>query len=146
MHKQKAFHYLERAECFLKLMKLGRNQEIIEDYLGEKMIDYGAGAALLAVHSGISAADAILVHLTGERSTAQDHKMAVEALKKACSKNRFDIKGITHFSWLVSKKDLFAYGDMRVEVSAIQLAHDHAERFLAWLYHTIPGLNAEDRP
>lgn len=91
MHKQKAFHYLERAECFLKLMKLGRNQEIIEDYLGEKMIDYGAGAALLAVHSGISAADAILVHLTGERSTAQDHKMAVEALKKACSKTHLTL-------------------------------------------------------
>jgi hypothetical protein len=140
MDKLKAFHYRDRAESFMRLMRLGNNSEIIEDYLGERRTDYEDGTALLAVHASIALADAALVLLTGERSTAQNHAEAVSSLRKACSKAHVEIDGIRHFQWLVSHKDEFAYGDRRVKSELVAAARDRADKFAAWLYRTFPAL------
>jgi hypothetical protein len=136
----KARHYRNRAECFRRAMHLVSD----EGLLGAELEACIGAAALLAVHSAISFADALLVLKTGDRSTAQDHKEGVAKLRRLCSELRRDPSGIGHLSKLIASKDHFAYGDQRVTSAEIQSAIDQVDRFANWVYRIFPELAAGD--
>src|SRR5205085_1861607 len=104
-------------ESFLRLMHLGADREIVEDWRNEKLGDYEDATALLAVHAAIAFSDAALIWLTGERSKGQDHRQAAPTLRSACGRHQRKTDGIRHFEWLIARKDSFAYGEQRVSSS-----------------------------
>lgn len=138
-----ALHYRDRAESFIRLMKVGLDREMIEEWFESSLDAYESAVALLAVHSAISFADGALVSLTGERSTAQNHHEAARRLGRACGEARRDQGGIRHFTWLVDRKDDFAYAERRLSAGQASLAALHAERFQSWFYNTFPEMLPE---
>ncbi len=125
--KSKASHYRARGEKFIKGIK----------HLAEKdLAEIGDAVALLAVHSAISFADAVLVHYGGERSSG-DHKAVITALNKLCADRGVRTDGSKHLKWLVARKDDIAYGDRRLDVNSdVKKARDEAEKFRQWIYAT----------
>jgi len=93
---------------------------------------YASAAVLLAVHSAISYSDAIVVGLGGPRPRGENHREAVIALKRTCSKVGMDHRGITHFERLLSAKTDISYGDKRVDDERVTALCIAAERFEAW--------------
>ncbi|MGA7078793.1 MAG: hypothetical protein ACLPZJ_12770 [Terriglobales bacterium] len=103
--------------------------------------DYAEAVPLLAVHSAISLADAILVGLTGERGSDRNHRETVGALQQLCASKRKTRDGLTHLSWLLENKTELIYGDTRLDPDTqIKSATLHAERFVAWAYKTFPEI------
>jgi hypothetical protein len=123
--------FRDRADCFFKTM-----QYCAEDK-ANAISPLWNSVGLLAVHSAIALADAIMVGMTGKRVTAEDHKSAPETLAKLCKKRGWDASGIRHFRSLVSRKSDFAYGDKRIESYELEQALLHAQRFQAWAYRTM---------
>jgi hypothetical protein len=111
----------------MRLMRLGANQEVVVQWLMDRMAAYEYGVALLAVHAGIAFSDAVLIRLTGKRSTAQNHEQAIPTLKKECGRHRKNAEGIPHFEWLVKQKDYFAYGERRLRSEDVVAASVHVE-------------------
>jgi hypothetical protein len=68
--KQRMPHHRERANEFFPTMKLIQDEN-----------HYAEAVPLLAVHSPISLADAILVGLTGETGNDKNHSETVEAMQ-----------------------------------------------------------------
>lgn len=93
---------------------------------------YAAAAALLAVHSAISYSDALLIGLGGARPRSENHREAVAALKRACTKAKIDQGGIKHFRGLVSAKTDISYGEKYVDDERVEALCITAERFRAW--------------
>lgn len=128
--KDRMPHHRERAEKFFLTMKL------IQDDKG-----YAEAVPLLAVHSAISLADAILVGLAGERGSDRNHRETVEALQQLCTSKKRSCDGLKHLSWLLANKTELIYGDNRLDPDAqIKSATLHAERFAAWAYPTFPEI------
>jgi hypothetical protein len=116
-------HYRKKADQFFEGMSL----------LSQGMETYGAGAALLAVHSAISLNDAILA-ASGQRAKADDHRVAIEMLKKLCARHGIEQAGIPHFQWLIARKTDIAYGANRISEKELQLSIAKAQRFATWAY------------
>jgi len=126
----KMLHHRNRAESFFDTMRF------IEDDISV----YGSAVTLLAVHSAISLADAVLSGYTGQRSKAENHRAASTPLKELCRKNKVPADGISHFEWLLERKTDFAYGDRAIALDDIKQAALKAERFHSWIYKTFPEL------
>jgi hypothetical protein len=114
--------YYRRAAQFAEAMKLCQDD----------LPAYGSAAALLAVHSSISYSDAVLIGLGVTRPQGENHREAVAALKRACSKSELDQKGIKHFQSLISAKTDISYGEKRVEQERLEALCVAAERFQVW--------------
>ena len=138
-----ALHYRNRAEAFLRAVKLCRNSEVL-DLLEQEPRRYLPAAALLAVHAAISFCDAVLVLKTGQQSTAQNHQEASDRLSTTCRTLRLDESGVRHFAWLVSKKDSIAYGDRRMPETDLLLSVDKVEKFTRWVYSNFADLAPEE--
>lgn len=93
---------------------------------------YAAAAALLAVHSAISYSDALLIGLSGMRPRGDNHREAVTALKRACTKAKIDQAGIKHLEGLVSAKTDISYGEKSVDHQRVEALCITAERFQVW--------------
>jgi hypothetical protein len=129
--RQQAGCHRDRAESFRAGMNL----------LADDLSSYGNAVALLAVHTAISIADAVLVACTGERSNERDHRSVLRPLRALCGFRRKDQAGIKHFAWLISQKTDFAYGDRRLNLeNDVKLARVKAERFIAWAYLSFPEI------
>ncbi|MGA8876259.1 MAG: hypothetical protein WB555_12050 [Candidatus Korobacteraceae bacterium] len=100
--------------------------------LADDMNAFDAAVALLAVHCAISLNDAVQIAVTGKRSRYENHSQTLEGLKRVCSVNKVDGKGISHLTWLLTNKTAISYGDKRF--AGAMLARDKAERFQAWAY------------
>ncbi len=115
--------YYHRATQLADAMKLCR----------EDLPSYASAAALLAVHSAISYSDALLIGLGGTRPRGENHREAVTALKRACTKAKIDQIGIKHFQSLVSAKTDISYGERRVDDERVEALCITAERFQVWV-------------
>jgi hypothetical protein len=93
---------------------------------------YASAAALLAVHSAISYSDAVLIGLGGTRPQGENHREAVTALRRACTRAKIDQHGITHYQKLVSTKTDISYGEKRVDDGRVEALCITAERFRVW--------------
>ncbi len=128
--KERMPHHRERADKFFRTMKLIQDEN-----------DYAEAVPLLAVHSAISLADAILVGLTGERGSDRNHKETVEAMQQLCASKKRNGEGLKHLAWLLGNKTELIYGDKRLDSDThIKSAGLHAERFTAWAYSTFPEI------
>lgn len=126
-------HYRDRAEAFFQSAQL----------LGLDAI-YGPAVGLLAVHSGIALADAVLVAEEGMRSREEDHAAAPRALEKLCAARRFDDAGVKHLRELVGKKSRFSYGEDQIRDEEFRSAKLKMEQFFKWVYGTFPALARAD--
>lgn len=118
-------HHRSRSEDFLQAMRV----------LAVDLEAHGNAVALLAVHAAISLGDAVMLACTGRRSKDQDHRAAVDALRRLCALRRIDTDGLNHLSWLVARKTHFAYGDKRLDPNEdVRRARLNVERFTAWAY------------
>ena len=125
LDKHVMLHHRARSDTFLHAMQL----------LSLDVNEYGNAVALLAVHTVISLADAILIGCTGKRGNEQDHLAAIGALSRLCGERRINRDGIGHYRWLLEKKTPFSYGDRRLDPDKdITSARSKAERFTAWAY------------
>ncbi|MGA2569803.1 MAG: hypothetical protein ABSF23_04725 [Terracidiphilus sp.] len=114
--------YYRRATQLADAMKLCR----------DGLSTYASAAALLAVHSAISYSDALLTGFGGVRPRGENHREAVTALKRACTKAKTDQHGIGHFQKLLSVKTDVSYGEKRVDDERVEALCITAERFQAW--------------
>jgi hypothetical protein len=93
---------------------------------------YASAAALLAVHSAISYSDALLIGLGSTRPRGENHREAVTALKRACTRAKIDRQGVGHFQKLLSVKTDVSYGEKRVDDERAAALCVIAERFRVW--------------
>jgi hypothetical protein len=103
--------------------------------------EYASAIPLLAVHAGISIADALLVFQRGKRGSDPNHQESVRELNILCSEIHVDNAGVSHYTWLVENKTDLVYDDRRTDYEQhIKKAALQAERFVRWVYKTFPGL------
>ena len=114
--------YYRRATQLADAMKLCRDD----------LSAYASAAALLAVHSAISYSDALLIGFGGVRPRGENHREAVTALKRACTKARVDQQGIGHFQKLLSVKTDVSYGEKRFDDERVEALCNTADRFRVW--------------
>lgn len=94
-------------------------------------------AGLSAIHSGISAADAVCSYHGGVRSAGQDHRVAADLLVTTMGESSRD--AARHLQRLVAKKNLVEYEQRRlIQSEAEDLVH-HARRFLVWAEMQLPS-------
>jgi len=114
--------YYRRATQLADAMKLCR----------DGLSTYASAAALLAVHSAISYSDALLIGLGDARPHGENHREAIIALKRACTRAKIDQQGIGHFQKLLSAKTDVSYGERRVDDEKVEALCITAERFRVW--------------
>lgn len=131
--KDRMPHHRDRADAFFRTMQLIADDEQFRD-----------AVPLLAVHTSISLADAVLIGCTGQRANDVNHRETLKALQKLCTSKRCDPDGVTHLTWLISRKTEFAYGDRRLDRADINSARLHAERFVSWAYSNFPEIAREN--
>jgi hypothetical protein len=119
--------YYRRATQLADAMRLCRDD----------LAAYSSAAALLAVHSAISYSDALMIGFSGIRPRGEDHRMAIGALKRACTKAKVDQHGIRHFQNLLGAKTDISYGEKRVDDETVEALCIAAERFQAWAEQTL---------
>ncbi|MHB1055744.1 MAG: HEPN domain-containing protein [Thermoleophilia bacterium] len=116
--------YLAKAEQFLSTM---------EQAIQEKQWD---SAGLQAVHSVISASDALLAFYGGVRSTEPDHRQIAGLLQDILGKEA--APAIRHISRVIAKKNMVEYEQRRLtEKEACEMA-EHARRFFTWAKGMLP--------
>ncbi len=94
-------------------------------------------AALLAIHSAISYADALRYGLGDDRLSSGSHGDAAGTLRKLCvAKGLPDLTGIAHLEYLLSKKTPVSYGSQRIPEGQIDVMLLRAERFARWAVTT----------
>lgn len=94
-------------------------------------------AGLEAVHSAISANDALLVYFHGIRSISQKHEDAVNLLISLIDKDGVK-EAAAHLRRLIAKKNLIAYESVLFKRNDAEDAAKHAERFFNWVKNQIP--------
>ncbi len=93
-------------------------------------------AGLQAVHTVISASDAVIVYYGGVRSIEPDHREVVGLLH--------DIVGDTataasrHVSRVIAKKNLVEYEGRSITQTDAKEMVEHAKRFLEWVVENLP--------
>jgi hypothetical protein len=93
-------------------------------------------AGLQAVHTVISASDAVIVYYGGVRSAELDHREVVGLLH--------DIMGESasaagrHVSRVIAKKNLLEYEGRLIAQSEARDMVEHARRFLDWVNEMLP--------
>lgn len=95
-------HFLERADSFFHAaFDLDQLNELEEGRFGQAI-------GLLAVHSTIALADAVLMAAAeGSTATGENHTEAARRLRKWCSARGIEGQGLRHFEWLLGKKNHF---------------------------------------
>jgi uncharacterized protein (UPF0332 family) len=86
-------------------------------------------AGLGAVHSVISAADALLAAYGGIRSIEPDHRMAIRLLEETLGRDAIS-SARRHISFVIAKKNVIEYEQRRMTEQEGRSIVQHAERFL----------------
>jgi hypothetical protein len=100
----------------------------------------GPAIGLLAVHSCIALADALLVALEGTRTASENHAEAARRLHAWCAAKGLVESGIKHFEWRLGRKTHFSYDERIVREEELQLAKVKMDQFLLWGLRTFPAV------
>jgi hypothetical protein len=126
--KDRAILFRDRAEQFMLAMN-----EMMELH-DEDLASILSAIGLLAVHSAISLADAVLVHHVGQRSDG-DHARAAAELKALSAGRRIkDQSGIQTLKGLLGEKNEFAYNAKYLTTQDAKSAFDQARSFATWTF------------
>jgi len=113
--------------------------------------DYSNSSALLAIHCAISYSDALRIGLGDDRVSADDHQNAGDALQRLLLAKRLQNQtGLKHLQYLLSRKNLVAYGSERLNSNEIEALINKANRFQRWAHQVarqfkIEGWTHDDR-
>ena len=92
---------------------------------------------LNAIHTGISANDALLTFHFGLRSISPKHDDAVKLLISMMNRDDTEIKA-KHLRRLISVKNLVEYDGRLLSRREAESLAKHAERFLVWVRSLLP--------
>jgi HEPN domain-containing protein len=123
--KEEYKKFLKKADEFYEMMQ--------QSLMKEKW----NAAGLNAIHSGISANDALLTFHFGLRSISPKHDDAVKLLISMMKRDDVDIKA-KHLRRLISAKNLVEYDGRLLSRSEAESLAKHAERFLEWVRTLLP--------
>lgn len=107
--------------------KAGQFAESMRSSLEKRRWD---AAGLGAVHTVISAADALLAAYGGIRSAEPDHRLAIRLLEDTLG--RAVAPQIRHISFVIAKKNVVEYEQRRLTEKEARSIVQHAERFLGF--------------
>lgn len=93
-------------------------------------------AGLQAVHTVISASDAVIVYYGGVRSAEVDHREVVGLLQDIIGKDA-SASG-RHVSMVIAKKNLVEYEERLITQTEARDMTEHAKRFLEWVIGILP--------
>ena len=93
---------------------------------------------LNAVHSAISANDAITVYLKRARSASEKHSDAVDLLLSAFNNEEEAREFSSHLLWLLNRKNLVEYESRLFYKKEAEDSLKHAERFFVWIKSKLP--------
>jgi HEPN domain-containing protein len=93
-------------------------------------------AGLQAVHSVISASDAVIVYYGGVRSAALDHREVVGLLHDIIGESAATAG--RHVSRVIAKKNLVEYEGRSITQAEAREMAEHAQRFLEWVTGMLP--------
>lgn len=93
---------------------------------------------LNAVHSAISANDAITVYLKKVRSASEKHSDAVDLLLIVFNNEKGAREYSSHLLWLLNRKNLVEYEARLFYKKEAEDSIKHAERFLRWVKNHLP--------
>ena len=94
-------------------------------------------AGLNAIHTGISAADALLVFFHGMRSTSPKHDDIIKLLTSSIAHQEMKPNS-SHLRNLVSMKNVIEYEVRLINRQEALLLSKHATRFLEWVKSLLP--------
>ena len=123
--KEEYRKFLKKEEEFFEMMR--------QSLLKEKW----NAAGLNAIHTGISANDALLTFHFGLRSISPKHDDAVKLLISMMKWEDTEKKA-KHLRRLISAKNLVEYDGRLLSRSEAESLAKHAERFLAWVKSLLP--------
>lgn len=93
-------------------------------------------AGLQAVHTVISASDAVIVYYGGVRSAEIDHREVVGLLQEIMGEAASTAG--RHVSTVIAKKNLVEYEDRLITQTEARDMVEHAKRFLVWVAGMLP--------
>lgn len=93
-------------------------------------------AGLQAVHTVISASDAVIVYYGGMRSAELDHREVVRLLQGIIGQGA-ETAG-RHVSRVIAKKNLIEYEERLITQTEAREMVEHAKRFLEWVIGMLP--------
>lgn len=117
--------FLRKADEFYEMMRVSLVKE-----------KWNA-AGLNAIHTGISANDALLTFHFGLRSISPKHDDAVKLLISMIKRDDTEIKA-KHLRHLISVKNLVEYDGRLLSRNEAESLAKHTERFLIWVKSLLP--------
>jgi uncharacterized protein (UPF0332 family) len=123
--KEEYKKFLKKADEFFEIMQQSLKNE-----------KWNA-AGLNAIHTGISANDALLTFHFGLRSISPKHDDAVKLLISMMNRDDTEIKA-KHLRRLISVKNLVEYDGRLLSGREAESLAKHAERFLVWVRSLLP--------
>jgi uncharacterized protein (UPF0332 family) len=123
--KEEYKKFLKKAEEFFEMMQQSLTKEMWN------------ATGLNAIHTGISANDALLTFHFGLRSISPKHDDAVKLLISMMKRDDTENKA-KHLRRLISVKNLVEYDGRLLSGSEAESLAKHAERFLVWVKSLLP--------
>ncbi|MBI5043346.1 MAG: HEPN domain-containing protein [Nitrospirae bacterium] len=96
-------------------------------------------AGLQAVHTVISASDAVIVYYGGVRSAELDHREVVRLLQDIIGEGA--AAAGRHVSRVIAKKNIVEYEERLIARTEAMDMVEHAKRFLEWVSGVLPKTN-----
>jgi hypothetical protein len=93
---------------------------------------YANAAGVLFVHAAIAYADAVSIHLLGQKSSAQDHQEVVQLLSEAAARQKDRDRAVGHLVRLIAEKNRVSYTGDSFRMHEVEALESHARRFQDW--------------
>lgn len=119
--------FLKKADEFCEMMRQSLNKK-----------KWNA-AGLNAIHTGISANDAVLTFYFGLRSISPKHDDAVKLLISMMNRKDTETKA-KHLRHLISMKNIVEYDGRLLSKREAESLAKNAERFLEWVKSILPHI------
>jgi HEPN domain-containing protein len=122
-----------KSDAELYLAKSGQFLSTMEQAIQEMQWD---SSGLQAVHSVISASDALLAFYGGVRGAEPDHRQVAGLLQDNLGKEA--APAIRHISRVIAKKNVVEYERRRLTEKEAREMAEHARRFFTWAKGMLP--------
>lgn len=96
-------------------------------------------AGLQAVHTVISASDAVIVYFGGVRSAELDHREVVGLLQEIIGESAASVG--RHVTRVIAKKNLVEYEERLITQAEARDMVEHAKRFIEWAIGMLPKID-----
>lgn len=126
---------VSKSNCSNYLKKAAEFHEAMQDSLSKGKWN---AVGLNAIHTGISAADALLVFFHGMRSTSPKHDDIIKLITSLISHR--DIKSkVVHLRNLIYMKNIVEYEVRLIDRHEALILSKHATRFFDWIKAMLPA-------